>query len=131
LRPAAVLDRAARGRIDRLVRDLDANSFTTREQAMRALADVGEPAAPVLREKLAGGPAPEVRRRIKQLLEKLGPSPAERLRALRALEVLECARSPETGKVLEGLAGGRPGAWLTRQAKDSLERLAKRSEGGY
>ena len=46
--------------------------------------------------------------------------------ALRALEALELAATRETVKTLTKLAEGMPHAWLTREAKAALERLARR-----
>jgi hypothetical protein len=47
-------------------------------------------------------------------------------RALRTLEVLERTGSPEAKSALEELAKGAAEAELTREAKATLERLAKR-----
>jgi cell division septum initiation protein DivIVA len=76
---------------------------------------------------LAGQPSPELQQRIQQLLEQLETVPsAERLQALRAVEVLEIAGTPEARQLLEVLAKGAPEARLTQEAKASLERLTKR-----
>ena len=72
-----------------------------------------------------------LRRRVEQVLERLEtakPSP-ERLRAVRSVTVLERAATPEARKHLTTLAAGAPGAWLTREARSSLERLAGRATG--
>lgn len=67
-----------------------------------------------------------MRQRIRDVLSKLEPSAsAERLRALRAVQVLEYAGTPEAKKCLEMLARGVPEARLTREAKAALRRLAK------
>ena len=42
------------------------------------------------------------------------------------LEVLEQMNTPEARKLIEGLAKGAPGAWLTQEAKATLDRSAKR-----
>lgn len=52
-----------------------------------------------------------------------GPADGGRLRLLRAIEVLECAATPEARRVLKRLAGGEPRALLTREARAALERL--------
>jgi WD40 repeat protein len=125
LRPVAP---AAPDRVARLVADLDSDRFAARADAVRELERLAELAEPALRKALAGEPTAEVRRQGERLLLRLeGPvlSP-ERLRQLRALEVLERADTSEAGQVLEGLAKGAPEGWLTRQAKASLERLAGR-----
>jgi hypothetical protein len=129
LRPATVLDAAMRRRIGQLLADLDAEVFGTREEATRALAEIGESAEPLLRERLAAGLSAEARRRIERVLEKRGEASGERLRASRALEALEHAGGPQARKVLEGLAGGGQGAWLTLEARASLARLARREQG--
>jgi hypothetical protein len=118
-------DQAARDRVGQLVRDLNAPDFKTRERASRALGAMGESALPVLRGKLAEDLAPEVRRRLRQLVEAYNRPAGERLRALRALEVLELARTAASGRILEELAAGQPGAWMTQQARAALRRLAR------
>jgi len=47
------------------------------------------------------------------------------LRQARALEVLEAIRTPEARALLEELSKGAAEAWLTREAKTALARLAK------
>lgn len=46
---------------------------------------------------------------------------------LRAIEVLKVAATPEAKRLLEMLAAGAAEAELTREAKASLQRLAKRA----
>ena len=88
---------------------------------------MGRPAEPALRKALDGQPSPEVRRRVRQLLNKLAAVPSgERLRALRALEALEQIGTPPAREALEALARGAPEARLTQEAKASLERVARR-----
>ncbi len=126
----AVLDRGPRlaEQIARLVKRLDSDSFPEREKASTALAELGEDAAEALRKVLEGNPSPEVRRRAEDLLDRLkakGPSP-ERLRELRALQVLEWIGTPPARRVLEALAGGAPEAERTRLAVGALARLKRR-----
>ena len=69
---------------------------------------------------------------LQRLLEKLqGPTldPA-RLRAVRAVEVLEQIASPEAVALLRRLAEGAPHAGLTREAKAALARLASSNRAG-
>jgi WD40 repeat protein len=113
-------------RAARLMADLNSDAFAVRDKATNELQKIGEGALPALRKALAGQPAPEVRGRVEQLLERLVGWSPERLYALRAVEVLERIGSPEARQVLEALAGGVPGAWLTGEAKASLERLTHR-----
>src|SRR5262249_62296244 len=86
----------------------------------------GDARGPSLRGARAGKPSLEVRRRLEKLLGNLDPQSTNRLRMLRAVEALEHAGSAEARRLLEELAGGDPEAWLTREAKASVERLDKR-----
>jgi WD40 repeat protein len=107
--------------------DLDNNSFAVRERAFQNLRSLGPAAAPALRQALEKRVSLEVRRRLEQLVESLsGPISGESLRTLRALAVLEHAATPEARRVLQALADGAPGAWLSQEAKASLERLTRR-----
>jgi WD40 repeat protein len=113
-----------------LIRDLDDDKFAVRERAQERLEEFGELARPALRRTLADRPSVEVQRRVERLLEKLdqerrGPSP-ERLRVLRALEVLERIGSPEAQQVFATLAKGSPESWLTLEAQGAQKRLAGR-----
>lgn len=124
VRPAPVPDANL---VARLVADLDDDAFATRERATHALEAAGEAAEPALRRALGATPSAEVRRRIETLLHKpRWPVTApEELQALRAVEALEHAGTPEARRLLEGLAGGTAEARLTREAKASLARLGR------
>ncbi len=114
--------------IARWVRDLDNDAFAERERASAALAELGEEAAEALRAVLEGKPSLEVRRRAEALLNRLkdkGPSP-ERLRGLRAVQVLEWIGTPAARRALEAVAAGVPDAELTRAAAAALARLKGR-----
>jgi hypothetical protein len=95
---------------------------------MRALEGLGDGACPLLRQALADQPAPEVRRRLEQILRHWAPdTPAgEGLRELRAVEVLEHAGTRESRRVLQAVAKGAPGARRTREASAALRRLGER-----
>jgi hypothetical protein len=124
LHPAEPADEKTLGR---LVADLDSPAYPVRQRATRELSRLDRLAEPTLRKALAGQPSPELRQRIQQLLEQLETAPsAERLQALRAVEVLEIVGTPEARRLLEALASGAPEARLTQEAKASLERLTKR-----
>jgi RNA polymerase sigma factor (sigma-70 family) len=119
LKPAAKAD----PRIVQLVADLDDASFEVRTKAAAELEKLGEQAEPALQQRLARPIASlELRRRIERLLAKLnGPDiPTGRLQILRALEALELADTPATRTLLESLAKGEEGAWLTRAARAAL-----------
>ncbi|HEV3263770.1 MAG TPA: hypothetical protein VG013_43445 [Gemmataceae bacterium] len=129
LRPAAAADPE---RLPRLLAGLDDRRFAARERATAELQKLTELAEPALRKALAGQPSAEARRRIEQLLDKLEravPS-ADRLRRLRAVEVLEQIGSRESRQVLQALAKGAAQSRLTQEAKASLGRLAKGAVAG-
>ena len=80
-----------------------------------------------MRRALEANPSLEQRQRLEQLLAKLGVSwPWLPLQTWRALAVLERIGTPEAKLLLENLATGAAEAPLTREAKASLERLARR-----
>ena len=106
------------------------NQFAVRESATKELEMLGEIAAPACRKVLEQKPAAEPCRRLEALLEKqsrerLNPS-SERLRTLRAVEVLEHIGTPGARQVLETLAKGAPEARATQEAQASLDCLGKR-----
>jgi hypothetical protein len=112
-------------RIARLLKGLDHDEFTARQQAEQELERMGEQAGPALRKALEDTlPSLEVRRRIERLVQKLDGKmlPLEQLQAIRGLEVLENIRSPEARSFLIRIAAGAPGR-LTDEAKASLRRL--------
>jgi WD40 repeat protein len=122
LNPARRADDAA---IARLLQDLDSDQFAVREKAQAELVKMGETIEACLRRALANWPTLELRRRVELLLEKLlGP----RLRAVRAVEVLERIDNPEARALLAELAKGDPAAELTTEANAALERLRRRTE---
>jgi WD40 repeat protein len=126
LRPVVRLDA---GKVGQLLDDLGSDDFGIRKRADQELAQLGDRAEPFLRKRLKQSPSLEVRRRLEALLEALDDF--TRLpgstRADRALEVLEHLNTPPAQALLRELAGGAPEARLTREAKASLQRLARRS----
>jgi hypothetical protein len=115
-------------RVAKLIVALDDYDFEKREKATDDLARLGEQAGPDLRKLLEGKPSTEVRRRAEFLLERMrnaGES-GERLRQVRALEVVEAMATPEARRLLEELAEGPAELWLTREAKAALARLDRR-----
>lgn len=111
-------------RLERLISELDDDAFKVREQATRELSEAGFDAADALRQALANAPATEAKRRIEGLLNRLnkGGSP-ERLRALRAIEVLERIGSPQARDVLRSLAGKSLPPQLDEEVQASLRRM--------
>ncbi len=117
-------------RLKALIADLDSDNFTKRQDAAAGLEKLGDAAAGAMREAIPGAASPEKRRRLERLLRPLDaqatdPTPG-RLRLSRCLEVLERVGNPQARSVLEALAGGAPGAWLTQEAKEALARLPGR-----
>jgi hypothetical protein len=119
-------------RVARLLGELDDDDFAVRQKATVELARLGAAAEPALRGALEKSASAEVRRRAELLLGKLqgGLPPADRVRELRAVELLEQIGTPEARRVLEGLA--RPGSdgWLAQEARLALGRLARRPAAG-
>jgi RNA polymerase sigma factor (sigma-70 family) len=124
LRPVTAPDDAT---LDRLIADLNSDRFAVRQKAEAELDRVAPAAVAGLRARLAGAPSLEVRRRLMRLLEKYDPrvpSP-DRLRELRAVELLEQLGTADARAVLTSLAGGGPAARLTQDAAASLRRLER------
>jgi RNA polymerase sigma factor (sigma-70 family) len=116
-------------RVERLLADLNSDRFAVRAEAEKELKALGELTGPAVRQALEKKPPLEVRLRLERLQEQSESvfiTDPERLRAVRAVEVLENAGTPEAQEVLKTLAGGAPGARLTEEAKASLGRLARR-----
>jgi WD40 repeat protein len=121
---------AEQGKLAKLIAELDSDRFEVRKQAAAELEKLGDSAVGACRRALEGRPSPEARRQLEELLEKetrqkWSPSP-QRLGSLRALEALERAGTAEARRLLEGLARGAPGAWLTEEAQGALRRLDRR-----
>jgi hypothetical protein len=113
----------------KLISDLNSDQSDVREKACQELAKLGDVVEPGLNEFLNGKLSAESRRRAEELLTqsaKAEPT-GEALRAIRAVEVLEYIGTPEACQVLQSLRNGAAEARLTREAKASLDRLAKRA----
>ena len=113
--------------IRRLITDLGDRSFAVREKAMRELRGLGERASPFLREALKAPNPLEVVRRVQTLLKPLEQWSEDRRRTVRAVDLLEALGTPEARALLESLAGGVPGAFLTDEARAALRRLDRRN----
>lgn len=114
--------------IAQLISQLDDQRFKVRQKAVEELEKLGDAAEPALEKLLSGKPSLEARKRAEQLLDRIqerGLS-GERLRVLRALEVLEHIATPEVRPILESLAHEAPEDRLTQEARRTLQRLAKR-----
>jgi WD40 repeat protein len=128
LRPASPADPK---RVQELIAALDDNRFAIRQRAMQELGSLGELVEGTLRQKLREKLTLEMRQRVEHLLLKLEPSHSpDRLRELRAIEILEHIATLEAKHLLHTLSKGTPEARITQEAKASLERLAKRPAAG-
>jgi RNA polymerase sigma factor (sigma-70 family) len=123
LKPVAAVDAE---RFARLLKKLESDQFAEREEATRELTKLGDAAEPALRKALEEKNPLETRRRLQALLDDLDGK--ERLRSLRAIEVLERIGDPPARDLLRRLAGGAAGAWLTNEARLSLQRLEQRGK---
>src|SRR5262249_46452008 len=112
------------------IANLGDDRFATRENATQQLRKLGRKAVPALREALLTPLPLETRRRVQSLLEIAlkGPLAGETLQIWRALPVLEHSDEPECRRLLERLAGGAPGAWVTEEARASLVRANLRAK---
>jgi WD40 repeat protein len=108
VKPAPALDMK---RVEDLIKQLDDGRFKVRAKATAELEKLGERAMPVIEKALAGDLSPEVRGRLQELHGKLTGVVLEgdRLRAVRAVEVLELIGTPEARQLLQALADGAPG----------------------
>jgi len=124
LSPAAPADKNL---VEKWIANLDSDDFDTRTTAIKELEQQAELAVPALEKALASDPSLEVKKRIEELIDK--PVGAfltgNRLRIVRAIEVLEKINTPDAREVLEALAKGAAGALPTREAQAALERMAK------
>lgn len=118
-----VIQRADPKQIQQWIRELDDDSFETREKAEAQLQKVSELAEAGLRKAFQETTSAEVRMRARRLLKDVVPIGLTRNRAV---IILERMASPEAREVLENLARGDERAPLTREAKASLARLTKR-----
>jgi WD40 repeat protein len=110
--------------IRKRIADLDSPTFATREAASRRLQQVGPALLPYLRKRPAA-PSAEAVERLQTLEERLSDPvpPAETLRALRAVAVLERVATTDARKLLEELARGASGAAETKAARAALVRM--------
>jgi HEAT repeat protein len=120
------------GQIAGLVKQLDSEDFAARQRAASELRKLHGNAEPVLRRVLEETTSQEVRKRARELLDETFTvePPPELLQDVRAIEVLERIGTPAAQEVLQELASRASGAWLSREAKASLERLARRGGAG-
>jgi WD40 repeat protein len=112
--------------VARWIADLDSEDFTVRQKATDELSKLGDTIAPALREALQGKSSLETRRRVQSLLDQSRDWTSERLRAHRAIQVLEHIGPKPARDALQALAEGAPEAFRTEEAKASLQRWQQR-----
>jgi len=109
------------------IRELDHDDFAVREKATTELVASGKAAEPALRKALGNQPSAEARQRIERALKNIdnvAVSP-ERLRAARALEVLEGIGDDRAREALEALGKEAKNTWLKEATTEALRRLKR------
>jgi WD40 repeat protein len=121
VQPAAPV---AAKQIEELIGQVNDAQFKVREKAIAELYKIGEPIIPLLDKALEATPTLETRRRLEEMRGKLTGMllQGDRLRAYRAVEVLERIGTPDALQVLRTLADGAPGTLVTTSARTALER---------
>jgi hypothetical protein len=120
--PASPVDAV---RVASLIDKLGSDDFEIRQQAHADLEAIGDHLMPYLSKVLSDAASLETRRRLEMLQQQWSSLrlTGERLRTVRAIEVLERIASPDARAVLQALAEGAPAALATREAKAALRRL--------
>ena len=124
LQPAAGVESAM---IAKLIAELDSDQFKVREKAQSQLIEIGDQLLPYLEKELLRNLPLETAPALEALQTKLTtPLTGDRLRLVRAIEVLERIGTAETRQVLESLAAGVPqGPWRPTKARAALGRMRK------
>jgi RNA polymerase sigma factor (sigma-70 family) len=120
LRPAKAADAM---KVAALLDDLDSKIFAQREEAARALEELGAAAEKALRDALAGNLSLEVRRRILRILEKRDQAVVPSLRAIEAIEHIGTRGARE---VLATLSQNSPNPRVAEAARDAAQRLKRK-----
>jgi hypothetical protein len=108
-----------------MIRELDSDDFISRQRSEEELARIGPPALPALRQEAASQKSPQVAHRLQGLIERC-QSPdgsKDRLRELRAIEILEHIATDDVHTLLGELAGGDQASPLTQEAATTNARL--------
>ncbi len=124
LKPAAPLDAK---QLARLLDDLEDARFPMRQKTAAELAALHDRIADALRKRLMTTNSAAARRAINVLLKKLDGWVAhpDRLREVRAVEILERIGTPAARKLLEEWAAGDSSALMTREARRALEHVSR------
>jgi RNA polymerase sigma factor (sigma-70 family) len=111
-------------RLRQLLETLDSDDFAERKKAAAELSRLADRASDALKREAKETASAEVRRALEDIQERAGATlSAEQLRAVRAVEAVEAMGTPEAARWLGELAGGAPGARLTREAGAARYRL--------
>ncbi len=125
----------AADKLDAIFRDLDDKRFAVREKASRDLSTLGPGAIAGVRQRAAKAMSEEVRRRADLFLKRLEREDMtpERIRFLRALDILTAMNTPAARALIEKLAGGVDEVWETevaRQVRRSIGADARQNKRG-
>ena len=121
-------DKGITTRIRKLLDDLDADDFDTRDAATDELVKIGAPALDAIRALATNGPNDEVRFRARLILKKLGADGMPVTTAgkmARVVRVLERAGTKDARALLTRLAEGEFGFDGAPDAKAALIRMPK------
>lgn len=115
--------------VTKLIEDLDSDEARLRKQAVTALEALDVQVEAALNKAREATRSAEVRRAIGRLLDRLDAAvlDGDRLREVRAVEVLEAVGTPAAQAVLVRLVKGADSR-QTREAKEALARLAAKAE---
>jgi WD40 repeat protein len=112
--------------LEELLKALDSDQFTEREQATEQLKERTGRYESVLRRALQEKRSVEAQRRLEEVLSVVPPRfPPETLRTLRSIATLERIGSTEARQMLQALAKGAADARETLEVRATLERLAR------
>jgi hypothetical protein len=110
-------------RVRQLVAGLDADAFADREKATKELLALGTPVLPLLRMWQSESGSAEVRRRLRDTVERLTRRDSADIRLTRAVQVLELAATAEARQLLRDWSAGAPTVSLAEDARAALARL--------
>jgi RNA polymerase sigma factor (sigma-70 family) len=122
---ASAVPAADMNRIEKLVAELNAEKFTTREQATKELTTAGELAIVPLRRILEKPPSEEARERASLVLKKLGEPvlTPERQRVLDAIDLLEQLRTDMATELLREIDRDALIPQIRLAARQALQRM--------
>jgi hypothetical protein len=112
--------------VARLIQGLESDFFAERQKSAEELTKLGETVTDALHKARASATSAEMRRQLDDLLERAAADSPEKLRAVRAVEVLEWMATPEAYGLVAELARGTASARLTREAVAARDRLRQK-----